>query len=91
MRWFAQAGGGADIDERAHEVGPINFVSKIRVFFLATSHSYLSMIHDRSAHKMSVSDYKEEHGNHRTQIIEHVYHKCGLCGQVRAWTVLRCY
>ena len=38
--------------------------------------------HTRSAHKMSIGDYKEAHGNHRTQIIEHVYHKCGLCDQV---------
>jgi len=37
--------------------------------------------HTKSAHKMSISDYKETHGNHRTQIIEKIFHKCGLCQQ----------
>ena len=38
--------------------------------------------HTKSAHKMSISDYKEKFGNHRTQIIEKIYHECGLCHQV---------
>ena len=91
MRCFAQAGGGADIDEGAHKVDPLNSVPKIYSFFGNFSLIFVNLINIRSAHKMSIGDYKEEHGNHRTQIIEHVYHKCGLCGQVRAWTVLKCY
>ena len=38
--------------------------------------------HTKSAHKMSIADYKEKYGNHRTQIIDEIYHECGLCAEV---------
>lgn len=37
--------------------------------------------HTKSAHKMSIGDYKDKFGNHRTQMIEKVYHRCGICQQ----------
>merc|ERR1719187_760041 len=30
---------------------------------------------------MSIADYKEKYGNHRTQIIDEIYHECGLCAE----------
>ena len=45
--------------------------------------------HTKSSHGMSIGEYKEKHGNHRTQIIERVFHKCGLCGEVRPFVLLR--
>ena len=38
--------------------------------------------HTKSAHGLSVAEYKEKYGNHRTQIIEKIFHSCGLCNQV---------
>jgi len=35
--------------------------------------------HTKGTHKMSIAEYKEKYGNHRTQMIEEVYHECGLC------------
>ena len=43
--------------------------------------------HTKSAHKMSIADYKEKHGNHRNQIIEKIFHKCGLCQQVQLFVI----
>jgi len=37
--------------------------------------------HTKSKHSLPISDYKNIHGNHRDQIIEKIYHKCGLCQQ----------
>ena len=31
--------------------------------------------HTKSAHGMSIAEYKERHGNHRTQIIETIHHR----------------
>ena len=39
--------------------------------------------HTRSAHKMSIAQYKETHGNHRERIIQRIYHRCGLCQEVK--------
>ena len=39
--------------------------------------------HTKSKHGIPIADYKNTHGNHRDQIIEKIYHKCGLCQQVR--------
>ena len=30
---------------------------------------------------MPIMTYKEMFGNHRQQMVEEVYHKCGLCGK----------
>lgn len=38
--------------------------------------------HTKSAHALSIADYKDRYGNHRTQIIERIFHRCGLCDQV---------
>ena len=38
--------------------------------------------HTKSAHGMSIAEYKDKYGNHRTQIIERIFHSCGLCNQV---------
>ena len=38
--------------------------------------------HTKSAHGMSIAEYKDKYGNHRSQIIERILHRCGLCHQV---------
>ena len=38
--------------------------------------------HTKSAHGMSIAEYKDKYGNHRSQIIERILHRCGLCRQV---------
>ena len=38
--------------------------------------------HTWSAHSVSIAEYKDKFGNHRAQIIQMVYHKCGLCQEV---------
>ena len=35
--------------------------------------------HTKSAHSMTVKEYKEQFGNYRDQIVRKVYHKCGVC------------
>ena len=42
--------------------------------------------HTKSAHGLSIAEYKEKYGNHRTQIIERILHSCGLCAQVSLTT-----
>ena len=39
--------------------------------------------HTKSAHGLSIAEYKERFGNHRTQIIQRILHSCGLCQQVQ--------
>ena len=35
--------------------------------------------HTKNFHGISINDYKNKFGNHRDQIVEEVYHKCGIC------------
>ena len=35
--------------------------------------------HTRNTHKVPIEEYKKVYGNHRNNIIEKVFHKCGIC------------
>ena len=37
--------------------------------------------HTKNVHGMSINSYKNEFGNHRNQIVQEVYHKCGICNE----------
>ena len=35
--------------------------------------------HTRNTHKVPIEEYKKVYGNHRNNIIEKVFHNCGIC------------
>ena len=38
-------------------------------------------VHTRKVHKLSISDYKAKYGNLDRNIVEEIYHKCGICSK----------
>ena len=37
--------------------------------------------HTKSAHNMGITDYKLQHGELIENIVEEIYHKCGICSE----------